>query len=158
MSPGDPPREEAHHHHEDVTEEHSFDELAKGLASGIVSRRQALKLVGGALLGGLLVSIPGVAQAHHKPGHGTPPGQGGTPPGQGGTPPGQVACPPGLTLCAGLCYDLQTDNCNCGACGNICAGSGLGRCCENGICTTGGLSDCPLPPDPDYCQVGVPPS
>jgi hypothetical protein len=120
------------------TENHSFDELAKGLASGNLSRRQALKLVGGALLGGLLVSIPGVAQAHHKPDHGTPPGQGGTPPGQGGIAPGQGACPPGLTLCAGLCYDLRTDPLNCGACGAQCGpggtAPGIGRCCFNGVC------------------------
>jgi hypothetical protein len=41
------------------TREHSLDELAKGLASGTVSRRQALRLMGGALLGGVLASIPG---------------------------------------------------------------------------------------------------
>jgi hypothetical protein len=40
------------HDQEDITEEHSFDELAHGLASGSASRRQALKLLGGALLGG----------------------------------------------------------------------------------------------------------
>jgi hypothetical protein len=74
---------------EDITEEHSFDALAKGLASHSLSRRAALKWVGRAVLGGLLAFIPGVAWAHHKPGHGVPPGQGGTPPGQGGTPPGQ---------------------------------------------------------------------
>jgi hypothetical protein len=45
------------------TRGHSFDELAKGLASGSVSRRQALRLMGGALLGGMLASIPGLAQA-----------------------------------------------------------------------------------------------
>ena len=51
---------------QDVAEEHSFDQLARGLASGSVSRKQALKLVGGALLGGVLASIPGVAWATHK--------------------------------------------------------------------------------------------
>jgi hypothetical protein len=48
---------------EDHTGEHSFDELARGLASGSVSRRKALKLMGAALAGGALASIPGVAQA-----------------------------------------------------------------------------------------------
>jgi hypothetical protein len=38
---------------------HSFDELAKGLANGSVSRGQALRLIGGTLLGGVLASIPG---------------------------------------------------------------------------------------------------
>ncbi len=39
---------------EDMTEEYSFDELARGLATGTLSRRKALKLVGAALLGGAL--------------------------------------------------------------------------------------------------------
>jgi hypothetical protein len=45
---------------------HSFDELARGLASGTVSRRGALKLVGGALLGGVLASIPGLGWAQGR--------------------------------------------------------------------------------------------
>ena len=44
---------------EEITEEYSFDELARGLASGTISRRKALKLVGSAILGaGLLTAIP----------------------------------------------------------------------------------------------------
>jgi hypothetical protein len=44
-----------HHNPEVITqEEHSFDELARGLADGTVSRERALRLVGGALLGSLL--------------------------------------------------------------------------------------------------------
>ena len=43
--------------------EHSFDELARGLASGSLSRRKALRLMGAALVGGALASIPGVALA-----------------------------------------------------------------------------------------------
>src|SRR5918994_5548136 len=43
--------------------ETSFDELAKGLAHGTISRRQALRWMGGALVGGVLASIPGVAFA-----------------------------------------------------------------------------------------------
>ncbi len=47
---------------EDTTEEFSFDELAKGLASGRISRGRALKLVGAAILGGgVLTLLPGVA-------------------------------------------------------------------------------------------------
>jgi len=41
----------------------SFDGLAKGLAQGTLSRRKALRLVGGALLGGVMASIPRVAWA-----------------------------------------------------------------------------------------------
>lgn len=45
----------------DTREEYSLDELAKGLASGTVSRSKALRVFAGLLLGGVLVSIPGVA-------------------------------------------------------------------------------------------------
>jgi hypothetical protein len=43
--------------------ERSFDELARGLASGSISRRKALRLMGAALVGGTLASLPGVAWA-----------------------------------------------------------------------------------------------
>src|SRR5215211_3731485 len=43
--------------------ERSFDELARGLASGSISRGRALKLMGAALVGGVLASMPGIAQA-----------------------------------------------------------------------------------------------
>jgi hypothetical protein len=45
----------------------SFDELAIGLSSGTLSRGKALKLVGAALVGGALASIPGIAEAAPKP-------------------------------------------------------------------------------------------
>jgi hypothetical protein len=48
----------------EVTRESSFDALTSGLASGTLSRRKALKLLGAALLGGAaLASTPGVALA-----------------------------------------------------------------------------------------------
>jgi hypothetical protein len=48
----------------DAAKEHSFDELARGLASGTISRGRALKLVGSSILGaGFLAFIPGVAEA-----------------------------------------------------------------------------------------------
>ncbi len=47
-----------------VVEEHSLDELAKGLASGNITRRGMLKLTGAALLGSVLsAAFPGVAFA-----------------------------------------------------------------------------------------------
>jgi hypothetical protein len=82
------------HSHQGRTEDQSFDALAKGLANGSISRGRAIKLMGTALLGGVLASIPGLAWAHHRPDHGLPPGHGGTPPGHGGTPPGQGSPPP----------------------------------------------------------------
>jgi hypothetical protein len=41
----------------------SFDELAVGLSSGTLSRGKALRLMGAALVGGALASIPGIAWA-----------------------------------------------------------------------------------------------
>jgi hypothetical protein len=43
--------------------ERSFDELASALASGTLSRGKALRLMGAALVGGVLASIPGIAEA-----------------------------------------------------------------------------------------------
>jgi hypothetical protein len=46
------------------TEEHSFDELVRSLASGAISRRRALKLFGTTILGAaLLPLLPDVAEA-----------------------------------------------------------------------------------------------
>src|SRR5215211_7106705 len=134
------------HYQAHSTNEHSLDELAKGLANGSLSRRDALKWAGAALVGGLLSAIPGVALAKPPP-HGTPPGQGGTPPGQGGTPPGQgtttttpaptttsstTTTPPPVTCadfpenpCAGLCCDTPE--------GPTC----VGPTCESTLCVVG---------------------
>src|SRR5215211_1888668 len=45
------------------TSERSFDELAKGFANGELSRRKALRMLGGALVEGMLASVPGAAWA-----------------------------------------------------------------------------------------------
>ena len=47
--------------------ERSFDELARGLASGEVSRRRAIRLMGAALVGGTLASL-GIREAAGAPG------------------------------------------------------------------------------------------
>jgi hypothetical protein len=46
--------------------ESSFDELARGLASGSLSRRKALRLMGAALVGGTLASL-GIGEAAAAP-------------------------------------------------------------------------------------------
>jgi hypothetical protein len=61
---------------------HSLDDVAKDLASGTVSRRQALKLIGAALVGAVLALIPGVASAA-PPAH-APPGSPDSTPNRGG--------------------------------------------------------------------------
>jgi hypothetical protein len=117
----------------------SLDELAKGLASGTVSRGKALRWMGGALVGAALASIPGVAWA------------------DGGR------CPTGRTRCNDNCVNLQTSERHCGSCGNRCrstqtcckgncvntqanerhCGGCFNRCdegeeCVNGVCEGGG--------------------
>lgn len=39
-------------------------------------------------------------------------------------------CTGSLTCCTTTCVDLQTDDSNCGSCGNSCSGAG----CAGGIC------------------------
>jgi hypothetical protein len=139
---------------QNLTRGHSLDELAKGMASGNLSRRQALKFVGGALLGGLLVSIPGVAQAHHNPGHGRPPGHGDTAPGHGGTPPGQgQTCPSGtVELSNGTCATPCTSPADCAAGCSGCGAAVSGNYCymspgSQTPCTTD--TNCPRG---EHCQ------
>ncbi len=113
--------------------ERSFDELAKGLANGKLSRRGMLGMLGGALLGGALASIPGVAWAA-KPGCAS----GVTCKGKccpvGATcakgAGGGCTCPTGQTVCSGQCVSLTTNQ-NCGSCGNACSG---GKTCQSGAC------------------------
>ena len=40
---------------------HSLDDLAKGLAGGTISRRKALRLMGGVLVGTVVASVRGIA-------------------------------------------------------------------------------------------------
>jgi hypothetical protein len=107
--------------------EHSFDELAKGLANRSLSRGDALKWVGAAIVGGLLASIPGVAWASHKPSH-APPGQ--SPP----PPPPPPECP-----------STQV-------CGSACCQSG--ESCVNGTCLS---PESPPPPPPPESPPPPPP-
>jgi len=107
----------------------SFDELAKELAEGKLSRRNALRWIGGTLVGSLLASIPGVALA-------TPQGQ----------PPGGMNCPPGRVKCQGDCVDRSSDPNNCGQCRNVCSPS---QVCENGTCVSAS-------PPPAACPEGTP--
>ena len=50
---------------EEMTEEYSFDELARGLASGTITRRQALKWMGAGIVGAAAATagFPNTAQA-----------------------------------------------------------------------------------------------
>jgi hypothetical protein len=113
----------------------SLDELAKGLATGTLSRGKALRLMGAALVGGALASIPGTAWAARCPsprircrGQCCP-----TPVttcvGTGGNKT-CGPCPNGTEDCGGTCTDLSTTT-NCGTCGNACV---PGAICVSGEC------------------------
>src|SRR3712207_6240589 len=98
-----------------------FDELAKGLASDSISRRRVLRLMGSALVGAAMASIPGLAQAAPAEGRGRP------------CPKGQIKCrdtccsSPEDRCCHGVCTNIVFDRSNCGRCGNECA-AGEGCC------------------------------
>ena len=132
--------------------EGSLDELAKGLASGTLSRRGALRIMGAALLGGALASMPGVAWAA-KPGgcasgvrcKGKCCAVGAT----CATKGGGCTCPAGQTECGGVCRDLTTDMANCGVCGNACA---QGASCVGGQCVCQSGQD--LCPGTNVCVQG----
>jgi hypothetical protein len=113
------------------TGENSFDALAKGLASGTITRVQALKLFGAAILSGMLVPLfPGRTLA-------------------------QEECDPDEVLCGSECCDPE-DCCGTTCCGPaedccdgvICCGPTEecchGVCCENGkVCdATSGVCVC----------------
>jgi hypothetical protein len=110
--------------------ESSFDELAKGLADGGLSRRRALRLIGQALLGGVLASIPGVAWAHHQPDHPVPPGQARRCL-EGEVKCRGMCCGPEDLCCNGVCTNVSFSRNNCGACGNVCQ---EGEDCCGGRC------------------------
>ena len=136
---------------------HHFDDMAKALASGL-TRRRALRRVGGGLAGALLGSL-GLGRAwgqaptpkncadYCKNFLGIRPG-GGDAYGKcvsncatcldgGGTACGADACcAAGQGCCNGSCTDLTTTS-NCGECGRVCpADDCRAATCTNGICGT----------------------
>lgn len=122
---------------EGAPSEQSFDALARGLANGNMSRRQALRWMGGALVGGMLASIPGVALATHKAGHG------------GGGGGGNSAC---AHFCTAVFGELEPAHAECTAAaaenkeGNLCQQclADPTRICPLGEphCCPGGLTEC----------------
>ena len=125
---------------------HSFDELAKGLANGSFSRGQALRWIGAALLGGVLASIPGVALAHHRPDHtggsGSGPPSEIPPTGSQGCPApkirkrGQCVCPTDPTCRTPKVQNPTTCECECSSnqeeCFGLCCSTD--EVCASGIC------------------------
>jgi hypothetical protein len=123
----------------------SFDELAKGLATGAVPRGKALRWMGSALLGAALASVPGMAWANDRCS-------------EGQTRCGDRCvklqtnerhcgscrnrCGSNQTCCKGRCVNLQTNERHCGACFNRCP---EGQECAGGVCQGGSC------PDYTYC-------
>lgn len=110
-------------------DERTFDRWAKDMAQR-PTRRAALRLLAGGLLGGLF-SWRRVAPARAQD------ACGGCPPGyicRGGAclvpaPPPSLGCLfQGLDDCGGVCVDLREDDNNCGACGVVCSGCSNGQC------------------------------
>jgi CXCXC repeat protein len=124
--------------------EGSFDELAKGLAGGTVSRGKALRMLGAALFGGMLASIPGVALGA-PPGRGRPSGSAGCPHAGQIRVDGQCVCPTGNALCpstnkcvSNQCGTNQTFNpatcqCVCPSDTTLCLDSN--ECVPNNVCS-----------------------
>jgi hypothetical protein len=112
---------------ENITEERSFDELAKGLSNGTLSRGKALKLLGGAFFGAALMPLfPQQAQALTRRQRRRCRRQGGTVC-SSGTRASEVCCPSGTTCLAGptCCPSTQV-------CGSACCQSA--QSCVNGTC------------------------
>jgi hypothetical protein len=130
------------------TTERSLDELAKGLATGTLSRGKAIRWMGGALLGAALASIPGVALADDDCRR----------LGRECRRDSQCcskncvrrrddkvcACPEDKTRCGERCVNLDRNANHCGSCGNRCPD---GQECVNGECP----QEVPCPLEPTSC-------
>jgi hypothetical protein len=119
--------------------ERSFDELSRALASGSLSRRKALRLMGAALVGGALASIPGIAGAAPRPKPPKPPGKS---PGKKCTEDSQcqsLACVEGV--CGGILQKCHTcpEGCGCAV-----SEGGVIKCigCDQLICEVRPVSSC----------------
>jgi hypothetical protein len=148
----------------DDRRESSFDELAKGLASGEVSRGKAIRWMGGALLGAALASVPGVAWANDCRRLGRECRRDSQCCYRNCVRRGDdkvCTCPQGQTRCNDRCVNLETNERHCGRCSNrcpeesecvggVCQGSCPpgepvcgNRCCEGGRECVGGVCQCP---------------
>ena len=103
--------------------EHSFAELAKGLASGTLSRGKAIRWMSGALLGAALASFPGVAWANDCRRLGRECRRDFQCCSRNCVRRGDdkvCGCPEGQTRCGVRCVNLITNERHCGSCFNRC--------------------------------------
>jgi hypothetical protein len=125
------------------TTESSLDELAKGLATGTLSRGKAIRWMGGALLGAALASVPGVAWANDCRRLGRQCRRDSQCCSKNCVRRGDdkvCACPEGKTPCKDRCVNLDRNENHCGECFN--------RCDEGEECVRGGCQGVCL----DLCQ------
>src|SRR5215203_251878 len=101
-----------------------FDELAKGLASGTLSRGKAIRWMGGALLGAALASFPGVAWADDCRRLGRECRRDSQCCSRNCVRRGDdkvCGCPEGKSRCGVRCVNLDRNENHCGECFNRCA-------------------------------------
>lgn len=157
--------------------EHSFDTLARSLASNTLSRQQALRLIGGAIAGFVFSSVPKLARAQVDAqaedttaavvdSDSTTPPDGDSaallvedecPPDAAWCGGGGLCCSPSELCCPARpvdrCVDPQWDPENCGDCGIVCS---EGQFCQNGRCECWGSCNPPLVLNPVTCQCESP--
>ena len=155
--------------------EHSLDELAKGLATGTLSRGKAIRWMGGALLGAALASFPGVAWADGCRRLGRECRRDFQCCSKNCIRRGDdkvCGCPEGKSRCGVRCVNLDRNENHCGECFNRCAAEETcvnGACCPNAqVCGTGTSLTCcaegqecvggtcaaSCPPDTKLCNNG----
>jgi hypothetical protein len=122
--------------------EHSLDELAKGLASGTLSRGKAIRWMGGALLGAALASVPGMAWADDCRRLGRECRRDSQCCSRNCIRRGDdkvCGCPEGQSRCNDRCVNLQRNENHCGECFNRCDDGE--QCvrgeCQGGVCPPG---------------------
>ena len=139
------------------TTNQSLDELAKGLASGTLSRGKALRMMGAALVGGALASIPGVAWADDCRRLGRECSRDSQCCSRNCIGQGDdkvCGCPGDQTLCKkprgeGRCVNRQTNERHCGECFNRCP---EGEQCVDGVCSGGEPICTPSCPTGCFCE------
>jgi hypothetical protein len=115
----------------------SLDELAKGLATGTLSRGKAIRWMGGALLGAALSSVPGVAWADDCRRLGRECRRDSQCCSRNCVRRGDdkvCGCPEGKTRCNDRCVNLDRNENHCGECFNRCDD---GEQCVRGECQGG---------------------
>ena len=121
---------------EDVGVGQPFDDLARSLADGNLSRGRALRLIGAALVGTVMASIPGLAWAapcrpgQFQCGRRCCPQEAGCVRGDCVCPAGRQHCPAGTLQGTETCCPEGFDCCSTGAEGVIFAST----CCPIGTC------------------------